>query len=168
MQEKNQGHIVLHQFVYLQVIFVFLEQLYEVVEVRVDSTGNETKFPSQRLLEVQATSPHGSCSIKLHFPLFYHRGFLQSWNESSCVCNLSSYRCWNSNVPFRLFPWKVHLNIYVNSGFANFRMLNLPIFIFFPPLMQKNKAKADISSFLGDICSVPRRVRTSKNYEICA
>lgn len=136
------------------------------MEVRADNIDNETKLPSQRLLEVQATPPHGSCSIRLHFPLFCHRGFVQSWNESSCLCNLSSYRCWNCNVPFRLFPGRVHINIYVHSLFAKFRVINFLNFIFFS-LMQKNKAKADISSFLGDICSVTLRVRTSKNYVIC-
>lgn len=56
------------------------------------------------LYEVQATLPHDYFADSWLFSLFYHRGFFPSWNESSCLHNLPSYRSWHRVAPFCLFP----------------------------------------------------------------
>ena len=52
------------------------------------ANGNKGWFPWEHLQEVQATTSHGSCSDRLYIFIFYHRSFLQSWDESSCLHNL--------------------------------------------------------------------------------
>ena len=73
------------------------------------ANGNKGWFPWEHLQKVQATTSHGSCSDRLYIFIFYHRSFLQSWDESSCLHNLQTHCSRSSHVPFCLFSWKVRI-----------------------------------------------------------
>lgn len=89
-------------------VFLQLVKNYWGEKWEEEKYGTEIRCSLEHLHEVQATIPDGSYSARLHYPVFHHWSFLQPWNESLCLYNLPSYRCWHRDVPFCLFPWKVH------------------------------------------------------------
>ena len=100
--------------------------------------------------------------------LFLDRRFLQPRLESSHLCHLSACCGLLSDVSFCLFPWKVHytLNIKYSVVAASnqysllylFGFIFIIIILFYFICMQKNKAKADLSTVSGDVFAFSSRV----------
>ena len=71
--------------------------------------GGKRQLVFGHLQKVQATSPHGTCSGLLHFPLYYHRSLLQSWDEPS---RPHTYRYIVAGIV--MFPFAYILERYIN------------------------------------------------------
>jgi len=58
---------------------------------------------------VKATPFHVHSPGGLYLLIFHHWSLLQSWHESSCVCNLSAYCGHNCHVPLCILSREVHI-----------------------------------------------------------